>query len=310
MSAKINEGKLRTVPDKCILCGSALDEGRPYLAPRSESAIRDFAYLLPTWFLKILALPNTGGHGKLNSVITNKKFFARKNLYWCDRCCTGLALPLFGEAELSSYYQEFYWNAREQHRAYFNKDLMSPRDSSLNWARSQLDWVASHGVDFSTAIDFGAGDCAGVYVMSEKCGAENVCVVDSSLQTQSIAESMGIRYSSSLDGALEAEFLFGSHSIEHVADLIYTFKALENRVCDGGHVFLETPNVADKQVFDGLVMTPHTFMLSEASFREMSKSSRLKLIAVEAVGPEWCKHHRIASQARTDLRVMFKKIST
>jgi hypothetical protein len=283
------------------------------LAPGGENAIRDFAYLLPTWILKLLALPNTSGREKVNSVITNKRFFASKNLYWCGRCCTGFVLPLFGEEELSSYYKEFYWSAREQHGAYFNNDLMSsmrPRESSLNYARSQLDWVASHGIDFSTAIDYGAGDCAGAYVMSEKCGAENVCVVDSSLQTQSIAESMGIRYSPSLDKALEAEFLFASHSIEHVADLIHTFKFFENRVCDGGHVFLETPNVADKQAFDGLVHTPHTFMLSEATFREMSKSSGLKLIAVEAVGPEWSKNHRIASQARTDLRAIFKKVST
>ena len=91
--------------------------------------------------------------------------------------------------------------------------------------------------------------------------------------------------------------------------MIHTFALLENAVCDGGFVFLETPNVADRHVFAGLVMTPHTFLLSEASFEQLSKPSKLKLIATETVGPKWSKYHNIASQARTDLRVLFKKIS-
>ena len=57
-------------------------------------------------------------------------------------------------------------------------------------------------------------------------------------------------------------------------------------------------------------MTPHTFLLSDTSFEQLSKSSNLRLIATETVGPEWSKHHNIASQARTDLRVLFKKISS
>ena len=81
-------------------------------------------------------------------------------------------------------------------------------------------------------------------------------------------------------------------------------------MCDGGFVFLETPNVADRQIFASVVATPHTFLLSDTSFEQFSKLSNLRLIATETVGPEWSKHHNIASQARTDLRVLFKKISS
>ena len=120
----------------------------------------------------------------------------------------------------------------------------------------QLDWVDRHGVKFSSAIDFGAGDCAGAYLMSKKCGLKNVLVVDSSNQTKAIANSMGLSHSVSLDSVKPVEFIYSSHTIEHVADLIYTFALLERAVCDGGFVFLETPNVADRQVFAGLVAGP------------------------------------------------------
>ena len=272
--------------------------------------IRDFAYLLPMWALRIITWPNATLREKANSVIVNKNTFGDKKLFWCDSCCTGMAWPLFDDAQLSSYYKDFYWNLREQHDVYFAKNALLPHESNLAWARTQLDWVDRHGVKFSSAIDFGAGDCAGAYLMSKKCGLKNVLVVDSSNQTKTIANSMGFSHSVSLESVKPVEFIYSSHTIEHVADLIHTFALLESAVCDGGFVFLETPNVADRQVFAGLVVTPHTFLLSDTSFEQLSKSSNLRLIATETVGPEWSKHHNIASQARTDLRVLFKKISS
>jgi 2-polyprenyl-3-methyl-5-hydroxy-6-metoxy-1,4-benzoquinol methylase len=299
-----------TNPTKCILCGSNLNTSKPYLGIGGENFIRDFAYLLPMWALRILAWPNATLREKANSVIVNKKTFSDKKLFWCDSCCTGMAWPLLDDAQLSSYYQDSYWKFREQHDVYFSKNAILPHESNLAWVRTQLDWVDRHGVKFSSAIDFGAGDCAGACLMAKKCGLKNVLVVDISNQTKTIANSMGLRHSVSLVRIKPVDFIYSSHTIEHVADLIHTLILLERAVCDGGFVFLETPNVADRQVFASLVVTPHTFLLSESSFEQYSKSSNLQLIATETVGPEWSKHHNIASQARTDLRVLFKKISS
>ena len=272
--------------------------------------IRDFAYLLPMWALRTITWPNAALRKKANSVIVNKNTFGDKQLFWCDSCCTGMAWPLFNDAQLSRYYEELYWTLREQHDVYFAKNSLLPHESNLALARTQLDWVDRHGVTFSSAIDFGAGDCAGAYLMSKRCGLKNVLVVDSSNQTKAIANSMGFSHSVSLESVKPVDFIYSSHTIEHVADLIHTFALLESAVCDGGFVFLETPNVADRQVFAGLVVTPHTFLLSDTSFEQLSKSSNLRLVATETVGPEWSKHHNLASQARTDLRVLFKKISS
>jgi hypothetical protein len=293
-----------------MLCGSNLNITKPYLGVGGETFIRDFAYLLPTWVLRIITSPNATLREKANSVIVNKTTFGKKKLFWCDSCCTGMAWPLFDDAQLSSYYKDFYWNSREQHDVYFSKNALLPHESNLASARTQLDWVDRHGAKFSSAIDFGAGDCAGAYLMSKKCGLKNVLVVDGSNQTKIIASSMGIRHSASLIAVRPVEFIYSSHTIEHVADLINTLVLLERAVCNGGFVFLETPNVADRQIFASVVATPHTFLLSASSFEQYSKSSNLQLIATEAVGPEWSKHHNIASQARTDLRVLFKKISS
>jgi 2-polyprenyl-3-methyl-5-hydroxy-6-metoxy-1,4-benzoquinol methylase len=142
---------------------------------------------------------------------------------------------------------------------------------NLNSTQDQLDWVSRHGVKFSSALDFGAGDCSGAYLMARKCGSDNVFAVDSSRQTNVIANSMGLICSTSLDTLERVEFVNASHTIEHVADLIHTFNQLDNSVCDGGYVFIETPNVADKKVLRSLVMTRHTFMLSEALMIEQTQ---------------------------------------
>jgi methyltransferase family protein len=301
--------KLPTTPNECILCGSNLNTLKPYLGVGGENLIRDFAYLLPMWFLRIITWPNATLREKAHCVIVNKNTFGDKQLFWCDSCCTGMAFPLFDDVQLSNYYKEFYWTFRGQHDDYFSKNAMLPHES--NSAREQLDWVDRHGVKFSSAIDFGAGDCVGAHLMSIRCGPENVLVVDSSVQSKTIANSLGLGYSSSLESIGPVEFIYSSHAIEHVADIVHTFELLESAVCDGGFIFLETPNVANRQVFVDLpAVTPHTFLLSEASFKQLSKSSKLRLIATETVGPKWSKHHNIASDTRTDLRVLFKKVSS
>jgi hypothetical protein len=302
--------KLPADPNKCILCGSNFSTSKPYLGVGYQNLVRDFAYLLPMWVIQIIAWPNTPMRRRANSVIVNKSFFGDKKLFWCDSCRSGMAWPLFEDAQLGRYYEDFYWNAREQHEVYFNKSTMLPRESNLSWVQTQLDWVDQHGVKFLSGIDFGAGDCAGAYLMSKKCGAKNVLAVDNSNQTKTIAKSIGVNHSASLESVKPVEFIYSSHTIEHVADLINTFALLEAAVCDGGFIFLETPNVADRKVFAGLVMTPHTFLLSETSFEQLSKLGNLRLIATETAGPEWSKHQNIASQARTDLRVLFKKVSS
>src|SRR5262245_4397861 len=282
--------------NRCFLCGSSTKYSRPYLTTADGSIIRNCAYFLtPLWILQKLSVVSN----KFNSIVFNRKFFGDKKLLWCDSCCMAFVLPMFNEADLDSYYREFYWQAREEHEIFFNKDSRIPLESKIKSVEDQFDWVSLQGVRFSTAIDFGAGDCAGAYVLAKKCGLNNVSVVDSANQTKLIADSMGINYSPSLQDVKPVDFLYSSHTIEHVADLLAVFDRLAKAVCEGGYIFLETPNIADKDIFYGLVFTPHTYSLSETSFRKICEARTLKVVAVHTTGPEWRQNHsKIDSQAR------------
>ena len=76
--------QLATNPTKCILCGSNLNISKPYLGIGGENVIRDFAYLLPMWALRLIAWPNATLLEKANSIIINKKTFSAKKLFWCE----------------------------------------------------------------------------------------------------------------------------------------------------------------------------------------------------------------------------------
>jgi hypothetical protein len=125
-----------SAPVTCLFCAAKLENGKPYLRPGRESAIRDGAYLLPSWMLRALAQLGGSLGEKASSVLTNKKYFGDKQLYWCESCRTGVAWPLFDESALSDYYRDFYWSSREQHNAYFSKDPILPREGHLDWTRT------------------------------------------------------------------------------------------------------------------------------------------------------------------------------
>ena len=292
----------------CTICGSEITNSRPYLGVGGENAARDLAYLLPTPIIRGLMASNLGLHDKARAVFVNKQFFGDKTLFWCDSCCFGFAWPLFDKTSLDSYYRDFYWTSREHHSVYFGKNFR-PRDENLVAAQARLDWLDKHGVTYSSAIDFGAGDCAAAYLMSKRCGERNVHVVDSSEHAKVIAAAIGVSFSKSLINTSSVDFIYSSHTIEHVADLFETLSLLASVLTGGGIIFLETPNIADRQVFTGLVMTPHTFLLSALSFERLCEFTNLELIAAESVGPEWRERHKVASPARADLRVLLRKSS-
>ena len=121
-----------------------------------------------------------------------------------------MAWPLFADAQLSSDHKDFYWRLREQHDVYFAESALLPHELNLARAR-QHNWIGSVAtVTFLPAIDFGAGDCAGAYVMSKEFGLNDVLVVDSSSQTKTIANAMGFSHSLSLDAVKPVEFISAS----------------------------------------------------------------------------------------------------
>lgn len=105
------------------------------------------------------------------------------------------------------------------------------------------------------------------------------------------------------------DLVYGSHSIEHVHDFVEVMGALIEKTCPGGHLFFETPNIGDVEVFRKLVHTPHTFMLSEGSFKAIESRFPVELVAIEACGPMWRNDRPdICSDQLADLRVLMRRI--
>jgi hypothetical protein len=293
---------------KCILCGSPITESRPYLNTKGRNLSRKLAHLLPSWTLDAISMINKSVRGKCNAIKINKEFFGNRRLFWCDCCHTGFVFPLFSESELDCYYSDFYWDYRSQNESFFNEESARPLEKRMEFAQARLDWVLGRGVNFSSAIDYGAGDCSGAYAIARYTGPQNVAVIDKSTRTGAIANALNMRHFSSLSGLAPVDFLYASHCIEHVHDLEGIFRRLADVVVSGGHIYLEFPNVEDKDVFMNIVHTPHTFMLSESTIQQLAKNSVMRLVAAETVGPKWCLDSpHLNSRARAILRILLKK---
>lgn len=295
-------------PRKCCLCNSDDMKTINYLNCNSGTLSRDIAYMLPVSFANLLSQVSRRFARLYFPVRINKKFFSRKAVY-CRQCHTGYVIPQFVEEELDHYYKEFYWNNREVHDSSQAISKHLPTDENIKFSKSRIDWIRDKGVAISSVIDFGAGDCAAAYVLRTIFGIDDVAIVDKSKRSSDIAEKIGMDYFELLSDAPLVDLIFSAHSIEHVHDLKSVLHQIVSKVKDGGHIFFETPNMADLEAFEGLTLTPHTYMLSERSFARLASLYSCRVVAIETVGPEWRRAHpKIKSDARADLRVLLKKV--
>lgn len=294
------------LPD-CVLCGSPINKCRDYLKTPGLS-LRNLGYVLPSFALKTLAAASSQLGRKFGPALTNRTFFGDKTLLWCDACGTGFSWPPFTEETLSAYYGNYYWNNRADRGQFLDNTQRGPLDKRVGYARARLQWVLSHNVAFSTAMDFGSGDCSGAKALSEHIPTQAITAIDASPETQANAAALGIGYATVTDGLAPVDLLYASHAIEHVHDLAQAFDKLIAAVVPGGHIFLEFPNIANYEIFEQSVHTPHTFLLSRRSIEKLVEGRPVRLIAMEESGEQWRKYNpQISSDAKGALRVLLQK---
>jgi hypothetical protein len=291
----------------CVVCGAQRLHRIGYLSARSHDFVRNLAYAMPGWLASSLAHVSARFAAHYHSVAVNKRYFDGHLLY-CVSCSTGWCSPLFDESTLSRYYQEFYWSNRDKRDGQHVSETGRPNEQQLSTSRDRWSWVRRHVPEFTSLIDFGAGDCAASFLASADHGVSHVHVVDPSAQTRALAEGYGFFPHERLDGVPLVDMLYSAHSIEHVAKLIDTLRQMLQHVRVGGHVFIETPNIADQSLFEGLVHTPHTYLLSEGTFRALETVLPMKIVAIEACGPMWQQPNgAVISSHRADLRVLMQR---
>ena len=123
-----------------------------------------------------------------------------------------------------------------------------------------------------------------------------------------LSAKYGASYSRDLIDAPTVDFIYSAHSIEHVDDLLAVLVQLISRLRDGGHIFIETPNIGDELIFESLTHTPHTFLLSRRTFEYLASIMGLSIIAMECTGPPWKDGFpSLQSQERADLRIFMRK---
>lgn len=293
---------------KCCLCDSDDVEIINYINYNGGGFSRNIGYMLPETLSNFLSGMSPKFARLYHSVRINKKFFSRKAVY-CRICHTGYVSPQFAEEELDEYYREFYWANRGRHENGQDTVALTPPSHNISLSRERMAWIRANGVLISSVIDFGAGDCAAAYTFSTDFGIKDIIVVDKSTRSRDIARIMGLNYYDSLNAATPVDLVFSAHSIEHVHDLKDAFRLIVSKVNDGGHIFFETPNIAELEIFEAMPHTPHTYMLSIDSIMQLASAFSCELIATETVGPSWKRAYPgIKSEARTDLRVLLRKI--
>ena len=294
----------------CGICHSPNTVNFNYLRLNSPSLTRNIAYFIPIRILTFFGKLSKAIPKKINPVILNRRYFDRQLVYCLD-CSSGACYPYFEERELSAYYKSFYWANRDVVDGKHLPNEDRPNINQLNINSDRLLWISRYVNDFSSLIDYGAGDCAAAYLYSKEISAKDVHVVDPSIRAHQLSLKYNLRYCQNLSDAPIVEFLYSAHSIEHVHDLIEIMREMILHVVEGGHIFIETPNVADVNLARDLVLTPHTFTLSEATFRNFSSRFPVEIIAMEACGPIWNVGSNAAgAKHRTDLRVLLKKTAT
>jgi hypothetical protein len=291
----------------CEFCGSQEVIRKKYLRLNSRSSARNFAYALPIPLTNIISKMHPILSSRFSSVISNKKFFTGEAQYCLD-CCSGLHVPKFNKRDLVQYYRDFYWHNRDMSDGQHLQDRGHPNDLMIEKTSARYDWIINSGASFSSVADIGAGDCAAAYFFNTR-GIDRIHVVDPSAKSEIIATQHGFSHSFEILDLPKVDLIFGSHVIEHVANVFEFLQEAFSVLSDGGYIFIETPNIGDADVFLGLVHTPHTYFLSKGTFLEIEKKLPFKIIKMEACGPRWsCSHPRVSSLERADLRVLLQKV--
>lgn len=291
----------------CFLCRSKDIIQRNYLRSSGNDLLRNIVYLIPNWLGSFCSCLIPRFRRGYMPVLANKQYFTR-HIYYCRNCRTGWAHPRLSRDDLSAYYKKFYWENRDRVEGVHLPEELKPNIIQLLLAKVRIEWIKKYNPSFSSFIDFGAGDCAASYFILQSGLSDFVHVVDPSERAQQLSAYYRASYSRDIIDAPTVEFIYSAHSIEHVDNLLAVLVLLVEKLSEGGHIFIETPNIGDETIFEKLTHTPHTFLLSRRTFEYLASIMGLSIIAMECTGPPWKNSFpSLQSQERADLRILMRK---
>lgn len=171
--------------------------------------------------------------------------------------------PMPSELELSSFYSTVYWAGRGKSTC-----LVTERDlSQYSLIANVFSELLSSGTP-KRFLNFGAGH-GGLSYLARMRGF-HVTNVDPYISTESMFTAV-TDLSQIKD---QVDFIYASHSLEHVTDVISTMQEFDRLLNDGGYIFVEVPNpnypayslLGSDGVRSPSVQIPHTQYLSKNFF--------------------------------------------
>lgn len=221
---------------------------------------RGFVRVLEKVFNLVLT-PVFGLSLSLTRVPKNSDSFRRKIFGNSKTVDTGRGFyvlsPMPSEEDLLRYYQSLYWQGRR-----LEGPVVRVRDFlHFNLISEKAPDLVSSGKAF---LNFGAGH-GGVSILMAQNGVTVVNVepngfADLYEKDWSTVQTIAEVSDNSID------LCYGSHSLEHVADLDSVISHLERVLRPPGWVFWEVPNAESPAVGSG-VRIPHTYYFKEEFFR-------------------------------------------
>ena len=244
----------------CPLCASKVTDHVDYL--KNMSLVGKIFRYLPNFFGSLMftnSLRNRFEHGKRMISV-----FGSHLWHYCGACNFSYVYPQITPENLDGYYSGDYWSVRT------TTDLKDALYSERNTDRPkyQLKFLNGNGlISVDKMLDFGAGMCGAAIVFKSEKFCNDITILDPSSQANAIAGILDIRQSFSFEDVKDSQFdfLYSSHSLEHVQNLRETLERFRAVIKIGGYLCIEVPNIANRAVMEVLHHAPHTYNFSQES---------------------------------------------
>ena len=167
-----------------------------------------------------------------------KKVFGRKKLIW-NSLGFWQVDPMPTENELEKFYSEIYW----LNNRYYKDILLTPRD--LNHFLFLKNKVLNNLSEQNNIMNFGAGHGGISYLLATNnfkiINIEPSNVPSFNYKNFNSYQTMNTFLNNS-NNSVKIDFLYSSHTVEHLSDPIKFFKVILNILNENALVFIEVPN--------------------------------------------------------------------
>ena len=206
-------------------------------------------------------IPNKFIPESLNKRLIARKIFEGRSIKHDQRGFWYLH-PMPTKHELGLYYQNTYWQMRGKDEGIGTRDI----DHFLQLRNLVPDFFNNEKITF---LNFGAGHGGISHLMY--LNGHSVINVEPSGLNMDYLDSRWVTVTDIENISESVDFIYGSHSLEHVADIDKFENIINSKLRKGGYVFWEVPNCENPENggCNGVLSSPHTYYFTVDYFNSL-----------------------------------------